>query len=261
MNDWKLLGYLVAFVLATVAPFLLYRWLSAAWQTVKALRVLLRERRTGETLYDTAEALAGDAHNWRETSAWDASNPQKFGDSVAAAIAVGREMKPGELTVLPAVCRLLDDARKWREFEEVADAPALTLDGDANMVPASGVYTKAQPMPKNSDDRALWPLIISELGESETDRLVAVDMQQRHEFGVAKYGVPLVASNGRDHLADAYQEALDCVVYLRAAIESHLARTLEDTNTKELARTHQLYVDALDAAKEIRELIRERDGR
>jgi hypothetical protein len=173
-----------------------------------------------------------------------------------------------------SVSRLVDDARKWRELEEAADAPALTLDDDANVVPASGVrigdsnehafasdLVAPQPPPKNSDSPALWPLIIYELGDSETDRLVAIDMQQRHEFGVAKYGVPLVARNGRDHLADAYQEALDGVVYLRAAIENRLRLSVEDTNVRELNGLHQIYVDLLDIAKEIRELIRRRDGR
>lgn len=226
MNALSFLGYAIALALAPVAPFIVARWVRAAWHAGKALRVLLRERRTGETLYDTAEAIAGDAHN-------------------------------------------------WRGMVEVSDAPALTLDGEACTAPASGVVrvgdsreraTSAdlvapQPPPQNSDGPALWPLIISELGDSETDRLVAIDMQQRHEFGMAKYGVPLVASNGRDHLADAYQEALDGVVYLRAAIESQLDRRVDETDTRELKGLHQLYVDALDMAKEIRELIRERDGR
>jgi len=39
------------------------------------------------------------------------------------------------------------------------------------------------------------------------------------EIGTAKYGVPLQARNGRRPLIDAYQENLDCAVYLRQAIE------------------------------------------
>lgn len=225
MNYAMMLAYTIVMVIAPVVPFLVYSLAKKAREVYKALLVLQSEKRAGESIYDTAKALVNDAH-------------------------------------------------EWRGMVDVSDDPGLVL-SDANSPPASGVVrigdgreratladlVAPQPPPKNSSGPALWPMIISELGDSNTDRLVAIDMQARHEFGVAKYGVPLVASNGRDHLADAYQEALDCVVYLRAAIESHLARTLEDTNTKELARTHQLYVDQLDLAKEIRELIRERDGR
>lgn len=37
-------------------------------------------------------------------------------------------------------------------------------------------------------------------------------------MGRARYGTPLQPFNGRDQLADAYAEALDLVVYLRAAL-------------------------------------------
>ena len=191
MNALSFFGYAIMLSIASVVALIATRWIRSAWYAGKALRVLSRERRTGETLYDTAEALSGDAHNWRGMT---------------------------------------------------------------------GEITDPQPAPQNQSGPALWPMIISELGSSEVDQLVAADMFARHKFGVKKYKVPLVASNGRDHLADAYQEFLDAVVYLRAAIGSQLDRRVDDTNTRELARLHQLYVDALDSAKEIRELIRERDG-
>lgn len=49
--------------------------------------------------------------------------------------------------------------------------------------------------------------------------LVMADMKERDHLGRQRYGTPLQTNNGRDHLVDAYQEALDLVVYLRAAIE------------------------------------------
>ena len=191
MNALSFFGYAIALAISPVIGIVMSRWIRSAWYAALALGVLSRERRTGESLYDTAEALSGDAHNWRGMT---------------------------------------------------------------------GEITDPQPAPQNQDGLALWPLVISELGSHPTDRLVAVDMQQRHEFGVAKYGVPLVASNGRDHLADAYQEALDGVVYLRAEIENSLNKHVDETDTTALTVLHQLYVDMLDAAKEIRELIRRRDG-
>jgi len=57
--------------------------------------------------------------------------------------------------------------------------------------------------------------------------LVAVDLMKRKEFGLRKYGTLLQAGNGRDSLQDAYEEALDLMVYLRTLIE-------ERTQEKEL---------------------------
>lgn len=37
-------------------------------------------------------------------------------------------------------------------------------------------------------------------------------------MGLEKYGTKLEAFNGRDALMDAYQEAIDMVMYLRQAI-------------------------------------------
>ncbi len=49
--------------------------------------------------------------------------------------------------------------------------------------------------------------------------LVQADLVARKAFGLAKYGVPHQADNGRDHLLDAYEESLDLAIYLRALIE------------------------------------------
>ncbi len=48
--------------------------------------------------------------------------------------------------------------------------------------------------------------------------LVLTDMQERDRIGRERYGVPLQPYNGRDQLKDAYAEALDLCVYLRAAL-------------------------------------------
>ncbi len=48
--------------------------------------------------------------------------------------------------------------------------------------------------------------------------LVLEDMKLRDQIGRQRYGTPLQPFNGRDALVDAYQEALDLVVYLRQAI-------------------------------------------
>lgn len=65
---------------------------------------------------------------------------------------------------------------------------------------------KEQPSPIQNDSTPIWDLVIA-------------DMRERDNVGRQRYGTPLQANNGRDALVDAYQEALDLVVYLRQAIE------------------------------------------
>lgn len=62
-----------------------------------------------------------------------------------------------------------------------------------------------QPAPKKNESPSIHDLVIE-------------DMAARKAFGLKKYGTILQANNGRDQLMDAYQEALDLCVYLRAAI-------------------------------------------
>ena len=61
-----------------------------------------------------------------------------------------------------------------------------------------------EPLPKN--------------GKQDVVDLVLADIQARVEMGYQKYGTKLQTFNGRDALLDAYQEALDLVMYLRQAI-------------------------------------------
>jgi hypothetical protein len=49
---------------------------------------------------------------------------------------------------------------------------------------------------------------------------VCDDLQERIDWGTAKYGTPLEADNGRDALIDYYQEQLDALHYVgQEAIE------------------------------------------
>jgi hypothetical protein len=65
--------------------------------------------------------------------------------------------------------------------------------------------TTPEPSPQRNSRPAVWQLVVA-------------DMQERDAFGMRKYGMHLQPFNGRDALVDAYQEALDLVVYLRQAI-------------------------------------------
>lgn len=55
-------------------------------------------------------------------------------------------------------------------------------------------------------------------GPAITDLLIR-DLAERQAFGIQKYGEPLRTFNGRDPLADAYQELIDLLVYLRQYME------------------------------------------
>ena len=66
-----------------------------------------------------------------------------------------------------------------------------------------------EPSPIPNNNIAIWDL-------------VKQDIEERNQAGIQKYGTPLQAFNGRNPLIDAYQEALDLVVYLRQAIEENV---------------------------------------
>ena len=68
---------------------------------------------------------------------------------------------------------------------------------------------KYEPLPIPNNNVAIWDL-------------VKQDIEERNQAGIQKYGTPLQAFNGRNPLIDAYQEALDLVVYLRQAIEENV---------------------------------------
>lgn len=69
--------------------------------------------------------------------------------------------------------------------------------------PSPAVIAQESPTPNSHP--AVWDLVIT-------------DMRERDNTGAAKYQTRLQPHNGRDALVDAYQEALDLVVYLRQAI-------------------------------------------
>jgi hypothetical protein len=62
-----------------------------------------------------------------------------------------------------------------------------------------------QLLPQQNDEPIVWDLVIQ-------------DMRERDKLGMQKYHTHLQPFNGRDALVDAYQEALDLVVYLRQLI-------------------------------------------
>jgi hypothetical protein len=62
-----------------------------------------------------------------------------------------------------------------------------------------------EPPPKSNDNPTMWDLVLA-------------DMRERDQVGEQRYGTRLQPFNGRNALVDAYQEALDLVVYLRQEV-------------------------------------------
>ena len=64
--------------------------------------------------------------------------------------------------------------------------------------------SKGEPMPKSGGVN-IMPEVIK-------------DLKARDRVGTKKYGTTLQSNNGRNCLMDAYQEALDLVMYLKQAL-------------------------------------------
>lgn len=108
--------------------------------------------------------------------------------------------------------------------------------------------------------------------------LVIKDIQDRMEFGKAKYGMLLQANNGRNAGIDAYQEQLDHLIYFRQMIEERflllvaIAAELhgagftlsEATTTRDPKVLFRNILRAIEEARRVKAahgaLIRERDG-
>jgi hypothetical protein len=84
----------------------------------------------------------------------------------------------------------------------------------AGIVAGRDEYRSRQPKPVPNDQPSI-------------QGLVRADLEQREQIGIARYGTPLQAHNGRDALRDAYEEALDLACYLRHAIEERGAGHLD----------------------------------
>jgi hypothetical protein len=88
-------------------------------------------------------------------------------------------------------------------------------------------------------------------------------MRARDVVGRERYGVPLTAGNGRDHLIDAYQEALDLAVYLANELVEHGASLdapidVRDPRSSHLVRVQDILWDHVRTVVQLRALIEER---
>jgi len=121
----------------------------------------------------------------------------------------------------PGECDRCDDRPDLQRLRRAWLAPytASETDQPVNFVtPTPADHAEDQRSPRDAGDQ---PPPKPADGPAITN-LVLADLLARAELGRRRYGVYLQADNGRDALLDAYQEALDLVVYLRQAIEERV---------------------------------------
>ena len=85
--------------------------------------------------------------------------------------------------------------------------------------------------------------------EPSVHDLVIDVIRERKNLGMRKYGTVLQASNGRDHLTDAIEEAADLLAYLAAERETRRIRT-ERTPTLREAVARAIYEAACPPAED-----------
>ena len=90
----------------------------------------------------------------------------------------------------------------------------------AQLQALAALQPEPPPTPGTGD---LWLDVI----ERTTDPVLRELYVARRAQGLARYGVPLQRDNGRNHLCDAVQEAVDLVVYLEAAAQRELQAEAE----------------------------------
>lgn len=93
--------------------------------------------------------------------------------------------------------------------------------------PTAGGHVE-QPLPRASDGPIMHDLVAADLMDLAGGAPAAAMMTQRKQVGIARYGQPLRAWNGRDAGRDAREEVLDLLVYLRQQIEEGATKVYEE---------------------------------
>lgn len=109
-----------------------------------------------------------------------------------------------------------------------------------------------EPPPSEGSGPPIVELVVADVDKYRLSKIAAEladDLRVRAEVGRKKYGTLLMAYNGRDPIVDAYQEALDLVMYLRQAREE--ARGVGSVTVLQM-----YYEAALALAFDLRNIIR-----
>lgn len=99
------------------------------------------------------------------------------------------------------------------------------------------------PVPNGMVVHDVAAALLEEFGHTD----IARDVRERGEYGARKYGTPLQVDNGRDPLADAYEEALDAFAYL-AQWDMRTAERGMDERLAEMMRHALVLINLLRTA-------------
>lgn len=132
-----------------------------------------------------------------------------------------------------------------------------------------------QPPPVATGRRPVWDIVIEYVdrrrdanayGKTGVVGRVISDMRDRDLVGRQRYGVPLTAGNGRDHLVDAYQEQCDFAAYAAAQLdewgidpETYLGGIGGATGWR-MHLVQQMFRTSVDLLLQLRALIEERSS-
>lgn len=92
------------------------------------------------------------------------------------------------------------------KLDEMSDSELSRWMAENPGAASDATFGRKQPKPTTSEESKV------------VLKMVASDLADRAQVGLAEYGTYLETHNGRDALRDAYEEALDLVMYLRQAL-------------------------------------------
>jgi len=179
-----------------------------------------------DELEDTNSCLnkAHDGERLFVLLARDPAAPVAIRAWVAARLRLGKNVT-GDAQIEEALeCAALMERERAARLRYGGQEPIRWAGGGATKVDAALIVDQPPPI---ANRRPTWELVISYVEQLQLDSsyvvlgnaedaiaLVLTDMRARDAVGRVRYGTPLTAGNGRDHLIDAYQELLDGCVYL-----------------------------------------------
>lgn len=149
--------------------------------------------------------------------------------------------------------------------EEIDSRDHLCYNGFMSTNDLGSALWQKEPPPIKSDSPASWDLVLADLkqiqfhdlGQERVKELLIEDIHLRDATGEKKYGVRLQPNNGRNSVKDAYEEALDGLVYLRTAIAERATCLVKTPDTEmTLAALGQMYKAQLQIALGLRFILK-----
>jgi hypothetical protein len=115
-----------------------------------------------------------------------------------------------------------------------------------------------QPPPVKNRNTPSWSLVQEDLMRMG-EYAVLSDTSNRDLQGYRKYGTQLQPGNGRDSIRDAYEEAMDLVVYLKNAIQELPPMTPPGVEHRQLNRLYHAAIGVMCGLKDYQDQVHSRE--